>query len=158
MSSLTLEHLVPGRARQAGALGRVSGGSELVLRVLIGDDHAIVRKGLREILRDRPDPIEVGEAPDGPAVLEQMQAAAWDLVILDITMPGLTGLEVLRQLRRYYPRVPVLMLSMHTSPVYVARSLEAGAAGYLSKETAPDELLSAIDAALAGRVYVSRAL
>ncbi|MCC6187640.1 MAG: response regulator transcription factor [Anaerolineales bacterium] len=156
MSSTPLEHLA--RASQAGALGRVSGGLELVLRVLIGDDHAIVRKGLREILRDRPNPIEVGEAPDGPAVLEQMQAAAWDLVILDITMPGLTGLEVLRQLRRHYPRVPVLMLSMHTSPVYVARSLEAGAAGYLSKETAPDELLSAIDAALAGRVYVSRAL
>jgi DNA-binding NarL/FixJ family response regulator len=129
-----------------------------MLRVLIADDHAIVRKGLREILRDRPDPTEVGEAADGPAVLEQMRATDWDLVVLDITMPGLNGLEVLRRLRRQYPRVPVLMLSMHSSAMYVAQSLKAGASGYLSKETAPEELVNAIDAALAGRTYVSRAL
>jgi DNA-binding NarL/FixJ family response regulator len=129
-----------------------------MLKVLIADDHAIVRKGLREILRERPDPTEVGEAADGPAVLDQMRASAWDLVVLDITMPGMNGLEVLRRLRRQYPGVPVLMLSMHSSAMYVAQSLKAGASGYLSKETAPDELVSAIDAALAGRTYVSRAL
>jgi DNA-binding NarL/FixJ family response regulator len=132
--------------------------AEAMLRVLIADDHAIVRKGLREILRERPDPTEVGEAADGPAVLAQMRAADWDLVVLDITMPGLTGLEVLRVLRRSHPDVPVLMLSMHSSAMYVAQSLKAGASGYLSKETAPEELISAIDAALAGRVYVSRSL
>ncbi len=129
-----------------------------MLKVLIADDHAIVRKGLREILREAEQPTQVGEAADGVEVLEQVQAEAWDVVILDITMPRLSGLQVLRQLKQERPQLPVLILSMHSSTVYVAQSLKAGAIGFLSKESAPEELLAAIRSALAGKTYVSRAL
>jgi DNA-binding NarL/FixJ family response regulator len=91
-------------------------------------------------------------------VLEQVQSQAWDVVVLDITMPRLSGLQVLRQLKQLRPQLPVLMLSMHSGPAYVSHSLKAGAAGFLSKESAPEELLAAIRSALTGKTYVSRAL
>jgi DNA-binding NarL/FixJ family response regulator len=129
-----------------------------MLRVLIADDHAIVRKGLREILREASEATTVGEASNGQEALAQAQADEWDVVVLDITMPGQNGLEVLKQLKQAHPRLPVLMLSMHSGYHYVAGSLKAGASGYLNKETAPEELVAAIHTVIEGGVYISRSL
>jgi DNA-binding NarL/FixJ family response regulator len=129
-----------------------------MLRVLIADDHAIVRKGLREILREASETTEVGEASNGQEALDQVQAAEWDVVVLDITMPGQNGLEVLKQLKARFPKLPVLMLSMHSGYHYVMGSLKSGASGYLNKETAPEELIAAIRKAINGGIYVSRTL
>jgi DNA-binding NarL/FixJ family response regulator len=129
-----------------------------MLRVLIADDHAIVRKGLREILREASEATLVGEASNGREALEQVHASAWDVVVLDITMPGQNGLEVLKQLKQRHPQLPVLMLSMHSGYHYVMGSLKAGASGYLNKETAPEELVAAIHTAIGGGIYVSRSL
>ncbi len=128
------------------------------LRVLIADDHAIVRKGLREILREASESTVVGEASDGQEALAKIGSERWDVVVLDITMPGITGLEILKILRQQRPDLPVLMLSMHSGYHYVMGSLKAGAAGYLNKETAPDELVKAIHTAIEGGIYVSRSL
>jgi two-component system, NarL family, invasion response regulator UvrY len=129
-----------------------------VLKILIADDHAIVRKGLKEILADAATPTYVGEACDGREALDQAHAEPWDLVILDFSMPGLPSLEVLRCLKRAQPSPPVLVLSMHTEPSYVLAALRAGANGYLSKESAPEELLAAIFRVMDGGLYVSTAL
>jgi DNA-binding NarL/FixJ family response regulator len=129
-----------------------------MLNVLIADDHAIVRKGLKEILREASEETQVGEASNGAEALTLADSGPWDVVVLDITMPGQSGLEVLKQLKRLYPRLPVLMLSMHSGYHYVTGSLKSGASGYLNKETAPDELVTAIREAIAGRIYVSRSL
>jgi DNA-binding NarL/FixJ family response regulator len=129
-----------------------------MLKVLIADDHAIVRKGLREILREAAEETLVGEASDGLEALARAAAEPWDVVVLDITMPGPNGLEVLKQLKQSQPNLPVLMLSMHSGYHYVNGSLKAGASGYLNKETAPEELVAAIHTAIAGGVYVSRSL
>jgi two-component system, NarL family, invasion response regulator UvrY len=129
-----------------------------VLRILIGDDHAIVRQGLRDILREQAEPAEVGEAGDGLAVLEALKSNQWDLVVLDIVMPRMMGLRALEEIKRLYPKLPVLMLSMHSAAAYVQQSLKLGAAGYLCKESAAEELLIAVEAARAGQIYVSRVL
>jgi len=129
-----------------------------MLKVLIADDHAIVRKGLKEILRAASETTMVGEANDGEQALAQANAQPWDVVVLDITMPGINGLEVLKLLKRDHPQLPVVMLSMHSGYHYVMGSLKAGASGYLNKETAPEELVTAIHTALAGGIYVSRSL
>jgi len=129
-----------------------------MLRVLIADDHAIVRKGLRDILREASEEALVGEASNGLEALELARAEPWDVVVLDITMPGASGLAVLKQLKHERPALPVLMLSMHSGDLYVSGSLKAGASGYLSKESAPEELLTAIRAVLAGHTYISQSL
>ena len=129
-----------------------------MLKVLIADDHAIVRKGLREILREESENAEVGEASNGSEALALARAEPWDVVVLDITMPGTSGLAVLKALKRERPQLPVLMLSMHSGELYVAGSLKAGASGYLSKESAPEELVTAIRTVLSGQTYVSQSL
>ena len=129
-----------------------------MLKVLIADDHAIVRKGLKEVLRESAEPTSVGEARNGDEALDKIQSEAWDVVVLDITMPGCNGLEVLRQAKLQSPDLPVVMLSMHSGYHYVLGSLKAGASGFLNKETAPEELVTAIHTALDGGIYVSRAL
>jgi two-component system invasion response regulator UvrY len=129
-----------------------------MLRVLIADDHAIVRKGLRDILREASEEALVGEASNGLEALELARAEPWDVVVLDITMPGASGLAVLKQLKRDRPKLPVLMLSMHSGELYVNGSLKAGASGYLNKESAPEELLTAIRVVLAGDTYISQSL
>jgi len=123
------------------------------LKVLIADDHAIVRKGLKEVLRESAEPTSVGEARNGDEALDKIQSEAWDVVVLDITMPGCNGLEVLRQTKLQSPDLPVLMLSMHSGYHYVLGSLKAGASGFLNKETAPEELVTAIHTA--GRSHSS---
>jgi DNA-binding NarL/FixJ family response regulator len=129
-----------------------------MIRILIADDHAILRRGLREILvRDMPE-VNCGEAENALQVLIEVQAQNWDLVILDITMPGRSGLDVLRDLVRLRPTLPILVLSMHPEEQYGKRVLQAGAAGYMIKESAPEELIKAIGKVLGGGRYVSPAL
>jgi two-component system, NarL family, invasion response regulator UvrY len=129
-----------------------------VIRILIADDHAIVRKGLKEILVRALEDVICGEAENGQQVLIEAQGRNWDLVILDITMPGRSGLDVLGELARLKPKLPVLVLSMHPEDQYGKRVLKAGAAGYMNKESAPEELIKAIKKVLSGGHYVSEAL
>jgi len=129
-----------------------------VIRVLIADDHAILRRGLQEILVRELEGAVCGEAKDAAEILTRIQEAGWDLVILDITMPGRSGLDVLRDLKAARPKLPVLVLSMHPEDQYGKRMLSAGAAGYMNKESAPEELVKAVRKVLAGGRYVSAAL
>ena len=129
-----------------------------MLRVLIADDHAILRRGLIEILtRELNDPV-CGEAEDAQQVLAQVRSHDWDLVILDVSMPGRSGIDVLADLKLARPKMPVLVLSMHPESQYGKRVLKAGAAGYMNKNSAPEELIKAIRKVLAGGRYVSPAL
>ena len=129
-----------------------------MIRVLIADDHAILRRGLEEILVRELEGAVCGEAENAQQVFAQVQNHSWDLVILDLSMPGRSGLDVLRDLKRTRPKVPVLMLSMHPEDQYGKRVLKAGASGYMNKESAPEELIKAIRKVLAGGRYVSAAL
>lgn len=126
-----------------------------MMRILIADDHAVVRKGLRQILEEASDIVVGGEASNGREVLEKIRAGGWDALVLDITMPGQTGLEVLKEVKQEAPRLPVLMLSMHAQEQYATRVLKAGASGYLPKESAPEELIKAIRKVCSGGKYVS---
>ncbi|HMP82425.1 MAG TPA: response regulator transcription factor [Verrucomicrobiota bacterium] len=128
-----------------------------MIKVLIADDHAIVRKGLRQILADTPDIIVEGEATHGVEVLERLDERPWDVLVLDISMPGRSGLEVLKDIKKLKPRMPVLVLSMHAEEQFATRTLKAGASGYLNKESAPEELVKAIRKVHAGGKYVSAA-
>ncbi len=127
-------------------------------KVLIADDHAVVRQGLRQILTDVPELNVVGEADNGQTVLNLMRAEPWDVLVLDLSMPGLGGLDILKDLLRERPDTRVLVLSMHPEDQYAVRLLKAGAAGYLTKETAPDELVAAVRKVLTGGRYISPAL
>jgi len=127
-------------------------------RVLIADDHAILRRGLKEILVHELQEVVCGEAADARQVLDQVQASDWDLVMLDITMPGRSGLDILSDIKAVRPKLPVLVLSMHPEDQYGKRALKAGASGYMKKESAPEELIKAIRKVLAGGRYVSSAL
>jgi two-component system invasion response regulator UvrY len=129
-----------------------------VIRVLIADDHAILRRGLQEILVRELEGAVCGEAKDATEILARIQEAGWDIVILDVSMPGRSGLDVLRDLKAARPKLPVLVLSMHPEDQYGKRMLRAGAAGYMNKESAPEELVKAVRKVLAGGRYVSAAL
>ena len=125
---------------------------------MIADDHAILRRGLKEILvRELASPT-CGEAGDAQEVLAQIQSHVWDLVILDISMPGRSGLDLLGDLKKLRPELPVLVLSMHPEDQYGKRVLRAGASGYMIKESAPEDLVKAIRKVLAGGRYVSAEL
>ncbi|MBZ5593281.1 MAG: response regulator transcription factor [Acidobacteriia bacterium] len=127
-------------------------------RILIADDHAILRRGLKEILVRELEGAVCGEAEDAQQVLAQLRNCEWDLVMLDITMPGRSGLDVLKDLKAMCPKLPVLVLSMHPEDQYGKRILKAGASGYMNKKSAPEELIKAIRKLLAGGQYVSPAL
>jgi two-component system invasion response regulator UvrY len=129
-----------------------------MIRVLLVDDHPILRRGLREILVRELEGVVCGEAENAQEVLDQVQSNAWDLVILDINLPGRSGLEVLGDLRRLRPKLPVLVLSMHAEDQYARRLLKAGAYGYLRKESAPEELIAAVRKVVTGGRYVSPTL
>jgi DNA-binding NarL/FixJ family response regulator len=128
------------------------------MRILIADDHPIFRAGLKETLAKESDVDSIGEADSGHKALELARKQRWDLVVLDITMPGKGGLEVLQELRRERPKLPVLILSAHPEDQLALRLLKAGAAGYLTKDKAPEVLLSAIRKVLRGGKYVSESL
>ena len=129
-----------------------------VCRVLLVDDHALVRAGIRALLEALPRVEVVGETGDGLAAVRLATELAPDVILLDITLPGLNGLEVATRVVRLGSGTRVLMLSMHASPEYAARAFAAGAAGYLNKDSAFDELAAALDAIGAGRRYLCRAI
>lgn len=125
------------------------------IEVLVADDHAIIRDGLRKILADTSDLEVVGEASDGFATLQQVRRRDWGLVVLDMSMPGRSGLELIKQLKAERPNTPILVFSMHPEEQYAVRAIRAGASGYLSKETDSDNLLPAMRKVAAGGAYVS---
>jgi len=127
-------------------------------RILIADDHAIVRKGLVQILAESPDSVIVDEAGSGADALVKIMDNDYDLVLLDISMPGKGGFDVLHEIKISKPGVPVVMLSVHPEEQYAVTALRAGASGYLTKENAPDELLGAIRKVLTGDKYISDSL
>ena len=129
-----------------------------MIRVLISDDHALLRSGVKEIVVRGLKDSMCGEAASAEQVLAQVQNHKWDIVILDLSMPGRSGIEVLVELKRLQPRLPILVLSMHPEDQYGKRVLRAGASGYMNKDVAPDELINAVRKVLAGGRYVSPAL
>jgi DNA-binding NarL/FixJ family response regulator len=129
-----------------------------MIKVLIADDHTLVRKGLKQILLDTEDIEKVDEAGNGKETLNKVAENKYDLVLLDITLPGRSGIDVLKQLKCIEPELPVLILSMHPEEQYAVRSLRAGAAGYLTKESAPQELISAIRRVASGGKYITSSL
>ena len=128
------------------------------ISVLLVDDHALVRRGFRRILEDERDITVVGEASDGAEAIRLAQELRPQVIVMDCAMPGVNGLQATRQILEKQPQALVLMLSMHSGDLYVNGSLKAGASGYLNKESAPEELLTAIRAVLAGQTYISESL
>ncbi|HYA85966.1 MAG TPA: response regulator transcription factor [Nitrospirota bacterium] len=129
-----------------------------MIRILIADDHAIVRKGLKQILAETSDMVVTGEASNGYEVLEKVRNGHFDVLLLDISMPGRSGLDILKELKAERPKLPVLVLSMYPEEQYAIRVLKAGASGYLTKESAPDELVVALRKVAQGKKYVSPSL
>jgi DNA-binding NarL/FixJ family response regulator len=129
-----------------------------MLRVLVADDHPIIRQGLRQIISEAGDMAVIDEVSEGLAVLDRVRAGSCDVVLLDISLPGRNGIEILKQLKKEYPRLPILMLTMHPEEQYAIRALKAGASGYLTKESTPDELVTAIRKVSTGGKYVSSSL
>ena len=129
-----------------------------MIKILIADDHAVVRRGLKQILAEEPNMAVFGEACNAQEVLKNVREQDWDIVILDITMPDRSGLDVLKELKRERPKLPVLFLSIHPEDQYAVRVLKAGAAGYMTKESAPEELVKAIRKVLRGGKYISPSL
>ena len=126
-----------------------------MLNLLIADDHSIVRRGLRQIHEETPDIQVSGAAANGREVMEKVRARSWDALVLDLAMPGASGLDVLKQVKEHSPSLPVLILSMHEQDQYAGRALKAGASGYLPKESAPEELVNAIRRICAGGKYLT---
>jgi len=129
-----------------------------MIKILVADDHAIVREGLKQIVRETSDMEVAGEAADGRQVFQMVANDDWDVVLLDIGMPGKSGIDILKELKAEKPGLPVLMLSMYPEEQYAVRALKAGASGYLTKESVPDELINAIRKVSAGGKYVSSSL
>ncbi len=129
-----------------------------MINILIADDHTIVRKGLKQILAETPDMVVADEASNGFEVMEKIRKNHFDVLLLDISMPGKSGLDILKELKAESPKLPVLVLSMYPEEQYAIRVLRAGAAGYLTKESAPDELVVAMRKVAQGKKYVSPSL
>lgn len=128
------------------------------MKILIADDHPLVRQGLKQVLEAQADLDVVAEAKDGNDAVQQAGSVEWDVAVIDFNMPGKAGVELVKELRRRYPARPVLVLSMYPEDRYALRLLKAGAAGYLNKESAPEELVGALHKVAAGGRYVSAAL
>lgn len=129
-----------------------------MIKVLIADDHAIVRRGLRQILSETTDVVVGGEAASAAEVMQRVREERWTVVILDISLPGATGLELLADVKKERPDVPVLVLTAHPEDQYAVRAIRAGAAGFLTKESAPEKLLEAVRKVAGGGRYVSMEL
>jgi DNA-binding NarL/FixJ family response regulator len=128
------------------------------MRIIIADDHAIVRKGLRQVLQEEFPSADIVETSDAETLLNLVIKEQWDVVISDISMPGRGGLEVLQQIRQHFPKLPVLMLSVHPEDQYAIRVIRAGASGYLSKESALGEVVTAVRKVLTGKKYITASL
>jgi DNA-binding NarL/FixJ family response regulator len=128
-----------------------------MIRILLVDDHPVVRHGIRSILLDRFRDAVVAEAGDAPAALREVGGAEWDIVLLDISMPGPSGLDLIKQLHTQHPALPLLVVSMHPPAQFARRALGAGALGYLTKDSAPEDFVTAIEQARRGRRYIGPA-
>lgn len=129
-----------------------------MLKILIADDHAIVRKGLKQILSNNSDMTVAGEAASGAEALAMIREGDWDVVLLDISMPDGNGLDTLKQLKKEKPDLPILMLSIYPEEQYAIRTIKAGVSGYLTKDSAPEELVEAIQKVARGGRYISASL
>jgi DNA-binding NarL/FixJ family response regulator len=129
-----------------------------MVRIIIADDHTVVRKGLKQILLEEFPSAFIEEVSDAEELMKKVMKAEWDVVISDLSMPGRSGLESLQQIKQHYPRLPVLILSVHSEEHYAIRVLKAGAAGYLSKDTASDELVKAVNRVLLGKKYITASI
>lgn len=129
-----------------------------MLRILIADDHAIIRKGLRQILLEEYPSAIIEEVGDAESAISKTITNNWDVIICDLSMPGRSGLDVVQHVKQNFPKLPVLILSIHPEEQYAIRALKAGAAGYLSKDAATDELVKAVQKILQGRKYISASL
>jgi DNA-binding NarL/FixJ family response regulator len=129
-----------------------------MMRILLVDDHPIVRHGIRQILIDGLKAVAVGEANDVPSASLLIRTEPWDVVVLDLTLPGASGLDLLKEIRHDRPELPVLVLSMHPAAQFARRVLAAGASGYLTKDSAPTELIQAIDEVRRGKLFVGSRL
>jgi DNA-binding NarL/FixJ family response regulator len=126
-----------------------------VIKVLLADDHSIVRAGLRRLVEESGDMVVVAEAADGREAIQQAHKTMPDVAVIDISMPGMDGLEVVSQLRSYYAKLPILILTMHEEEQYVIRAIGAGAMGYITKRSAPEQLVKAIRKVHAGGRYLT---
>ena len=126
-----------------------------MIKVLLADDHSIVREGLRRIVEESGDLEVVAEAADGQEALKQVAQMAPEVAVVDISMPGIDGLEVVSRLKDTHPRLPVLILTMHEEAQYIVRAIEAGAMGYLTKQSAPEQLVTAIRRVYSGQRYIT---
>ena len=126
-----------------------------MIRILIADDHAVVRKGVRHILLELPDKVVAHEAADSTEVMKRVKKDDYDIVLLDIAMPGKDGLETLKEIKSERPKLPVLILSMFPEEQFALRALKSGASGYLTKESIPEELIRAIQKIIKGGKYIS---
>lgn len=129
-----------------------------MLKILIADDHTVVRRGLRQILLDEFPSAVIEEVADAEELIKKVMLAKWDVVVSDLSMPGRSGLDALQQIKLSHPELPVLILSIHPEEQYALRALKSGASGYLSKDTAPDELVKAVQKVLLGKKYISQAI
>jgi DNA-binding NarL/FixJ family response regulator len=125
-----------------------------MIRILLVDDHPVVRHGIRQILVDGMKAVSIGEASDAESAMTKIRGDEWDVIVLDVTLPGKSGLDLLKDVRRDQPEVPVLVLSMHPAVQFARRALAAGASGYLTKDSAPTELVRAVDEIRRGRPYL----
>ena len=128
------------------------------IKILIADDHAIVREGLKQIVAEEKDILVAGEAENANRLMELLEKENWSLIVLDINMPGKSGLEALKDIKQLYPNLPVLILSMFSEDQYGLRAIKAGAAGYLKKVSAPTELVAAIRKIISGGKYINPTL
>lgn len=126
-----------------------------MIKILIADDHTILRDGLKQILSESPDLQVVGEADNGLDALKKIREEDWDVVVLDMSMPGKSGIELIKQIKTEKPKLPLLILSMHKEDVYAMRTLKAGASGYLCKDSASSQLVSAIRKVAGGGMYLN---
>ena len=126
-----------------------------MIKVLLADDHSIVRAGLRRTVEESGDMQVIAEASDGREAIQKVHKTSPDVAIIDISMPGLDGLEVISQLKLYYPDLPLLILTMHEEGQYVVRAIEAGAMGYITKQSAPEQLVKAIRKVFSGHRYLT---
>ena len=123
-------------------------------RILLVDDHPLVRQGIRHVLSSAFDPAVVGEAANAEEGLSELRSTEWDVMVLDLALPGTSGLDLLKDLKRERPALPVLVLSMHPQEHFARRAMNAGASGYLTKDSPPHELVKAVEEVMAGRQYI----